>query len=262
MQLAQGLSLLRELLGRDRLPHALLLLGEENAQRAFARDAAALLLGEDIETSADGSWEEAPQSGEDEKLGAEELRDRIHASLQLRPVGKRRVLVLLGIERLSFEARDALLKPLEEPPPATVILIGAPDANAVSQTIRSRCRILRLSEPASAAIPDDAAIASIARRLDAANERVTPAAFFEELFGAKRGDLSSRREKARAFLALWIALQRECWRSNVGHRSEEAQRRAEAGLAALGDLRRQVTPELALSGLLFSLAGAENFARY
>lgn len=259
MEERQALELLQDLLRRERLPHALLLLGEESSLLSFARKACTLLLESTSEISPDLTFEEIPKPGEDDRLSATELRDRVHASLQLRPVGKRRVLVLLGIENLSPEARDALLKPLEEPPASTVILLGAPDANSVSDTIRSRCRTLRLSTALPAAGKLEQQFHELGIRLESELARtptqLDPNPYLAEIFGAKRGDLSARREKARQFLHSWMALQRTHWRVGENSAAERAALRADAALTALGDLKKQVTPELALGGMLFSLAG-------
>ncbi|MGI9254641.1 MAG: DNA polymerase III subunit delta', partial [Thermomicrobiales bacterium] len=49
-------------------------------------------------------------------------------------------------------AQEALLKTLEEPPPAVVMLMVADDAEALMPTIRSRCHVVDLRPVASAAI--------------------------------------------------------------------------------------------------------------
>ncbi|MFK7791351.1 MAG: hypothetical protein AB8B88_01650, partial [Devosiaceae bacterium] len=56
-----------------------------------------------------------------------------------------RVLVVDSVEELNNEGANALLKPLEEPPHKTVILLVAHTLSRVLPTIRSRCRHLAFS---------------------------------------------------------------------------------------------------------------------
>ena len=63
------------------------------------------------------------------------------ASLALRPLEARwRVAILEDVDRFSRDAYDALLKTLEEPPAFVVLLLVGAEAEAIPETIRSRCR--------------------------------------------------------------------------------------------------------------------------
>jgi DNA polymerase-3 subunit delta' len=75
------------------------------------------------------------------------LRER----LALRPLEARwRVAIIEDAETMSggggLPAASALLKTLEEPPPYAVIILIAPDAEAVLPTLRSRCRHIPLGQ--------------------------------------------------------------------------------------------------------------------
>lgn len=62
--------------------------------------------------------------------------------------GGRRVAVIDGAEWLNPQAQNALLRLLEEPPPATSLLLVASRASAIIATIRSRCVRVRFPDPA------------------------------------------------------------------------------------------------------------------
>lgn len=61
--------------------------------------------------------------------------------------GGRRVVLLIPAESLNAAAGNALLKMLEEPPPATLFLGVSDELDAVLATIRSRCLLLRAPMP-------------------------------------------------------------------------------------------------------------------
>jgi DNA polymerase III, delta subunit len=72
------------------------------------------------------------------------IRDLI-AELALLPVeGAARVAVVESAHRMNEDAQAALLKTLEEPPPATTIILCADAEEALLPTIRSRCARIRL----------------------------------------------------------------------------------------------------------------------
>lgn len=65
--------------------------------------------------------------------------------LALAPVeGRFRVAILDGMDKATAEASNALLKTLEEPPPHVVLVLIAPEAEALLPTIVSRCQPIAL----------------------------------------------------------------------------------------------------------------------
>ncbi|HEY3118509.1 MAG TPA: DNA polymerase III subunit [Chloroflexota bacterium] len=75
--------------------------------------------------------------------------------IALRPLeASRRVLIIDGADQLSVDGSDALLKNLEEPPPAVTFLLTAPDLAAVLPTIASRCQRVALHRVPQRAIED------------------------------------------------------------------------------------------------------------
>ena len=75
--------------------------------------------------------------------------------LTLRPMmAARKVAVLDGAHELNPAGQNALLKTLEEPPGAAVIVLTATGATHVLPTVRSRCQQIRLDPLSSAAVAE------------------------------------------------------------------------------------------------------------
>jgi DNA polymerase III subunit delta' len=66
--------------------------------------------------------------------------------------GRWQVVVFEDADRATEQAANALLKAIEEPAPRTVWLLCAPSAEELVTTIRSRCRLVTLRTPPSAAV--------------------------------------------------------------------------------------------------------------
>jgi len=82
--------------------------------------------------------------GERASILIDVVRDRILALVGYRPFeGRRRVFIIDGADDLRWEAQDALLKTLEEPPPAAMLILIATSPDALKATVLSRCRRLR-----------------------------------------------------------------------------------------------------------------------
>ncbi len=78
------------------------------------------------------------------KLGIEEAR-KIKDFLSLKPYqGSNRAVVLIAAENLTDAAQNALLKTLEEPPPGTILILGASSEDQFLPTILSRCQVINL----------------------------------------------------------------------------------------------------------------------
>jgi DNA polymerase-3 subunit delta' len=176
-------ELQRLLARRERMPHALLVTGPAGiGKAAFAKELARSLL---CESPASGlacgrcpscHWfdqsnhpdyreivpevaEEAdPEAAEGEGAKEPGKKSLVIKIDQIRAIGDFvaltthragfRVLVLRPAETLQAAAANALLKTLEEPPPATVIVLVSDRPARLLPTIRSRCQVLRLRAPA------------------------------------------------------------------------------------------------------------------
>ena len=72
------------------------------------------------------------------------LRERLLEVLGYRPFeAERRVYIIDEADALTDEAQDALLKTLEEPPPAAILILVTAYPDTLRPTIQSRCRRLR-----------------------------------------------------------------------------------------------------------------------
>ncbi|HOC13163.1 MAG TPA: DNA polymerase III subunit delta' [Propionicimonas sp.] len=87
-------------------------------------------------------------------IGVDEVRDLVRRSAMAPTLGRYQVLVVEDADRITERGADALLKSIEEPAPRTVWLLCAPTSNDVVATIRSRCRLMELSTPSTAAIAE------------------------------------------------------------------------------------------------------------
>jgi len=65
-----------------------------------------------------------------------------------------RVVLFEDADRATEQAANALLKAIEEPPPRTIWLLCAPSAADLPTTIRSRCRLITLRTPPTAAVAE------------------------------------------------------------------------------------------------------------
>ncbi len=68
--------------------------------------------------------------------------------------GRWQVVLFEDADRATEQAANALLKAIEEPAPRTVWLLCAPSAEELVTTIRSRCRLVVLRTPSSAAVAE------------------------------------------------------------------------------------------------------------
>src|SRR6516164_678239 len=68
--------------------------------------------------------------------------------------GRWQVVLFEDADRATEQAANALLKAIEEPAPRTVWLLCAPSADDLPTTIRSRCRLVTLRTPPTAAVAE------------------------------------------------------------------------------------------------------------
>lgn len=87
-------------------------------------------------------------------IGVNDARDVVAAASRRPTTGRLQIVIIEDADRLTEQAANALLKAVEEPPPATVFLLCAPsvDPEDISITLRSRCRHVALVTPTSDAI--------------------------------------------------------------------------------------------------------------
>lgn len=79
----------------------------------------------------------------------DDIRGIIQLADQRPMIGRMRVILLDEIHRLTPQAVEALLKPLEEPSEQTLWILATSEANSVKQTIKNRCEFIPI-KPVSA----------------------------------------------------------------------------------------------------------------
>jgi DNA polymerase-3 subunit delta' len=89
--------------------------------------------------------------GDEASIKIRTLRERVLDVVGYRPFeARRRVFIIDGADDLTKEAQDALLKTLEEPPSASMLILVTTFPDALLPTIQSRCRRLRFGPLAEA----------------------------------------------------------------------------------------------------------------
>jgi len=128
-------------------------------------------------TVVDLAWQDVaipPKNRTDRSRSRQELSidavRHLRQDIVTRPVlGRYKLQIVDAAGLLSDSAVDAYLKTLEEPPPFAVIVLIAESADQVSETIRSRCRIVELGgvprERIAAALRDRGLDAAAAGRI-------------------------------------------------------------------------------------------------
>lgn len=107
----------------------------------------------------DAEPESMDDGGKKTKNTSREIRiEQIRQLIDFANVGTHRdglrVILLYPLEALNLHAANALLKTLEEPPPATLFLLVADRTDGILPTILSRCRKFPLQMPEHAAALD------------------------------------------------------------------------------------------------------------
>jgi DNA polymerase III subunit delta' len=86
--------------------------------------------------------------------GVRQTRDLVLRAAAAPVYGRWRVVLFEDADRATEQAANALLKAIEEPAPRTVWLLCAPSPDDLPTTIRSRCRLVTLRTPRTAAVAE------------------------------------------------------------------------------------------------------------
>jgi DNA polymerase III subunit delta' len=84
--------------------------------------------------------------------GVKQTRDLVLKAAAAPVIGRWRIVLFEDADRATEQAANALLKAIEEPAPRTIWLLCAPYADDLPTTIRSRCRLVTLRTPSTAAV--------------------------------------------------------------------------------------------------------------
>jgi len=90
------------------------------------------------------------QPGDSGTIKVDQVRDAIDRTAYRPFEGRRRVVIVDEADALLSEAQNALLKTLEEPPPASVFVLVTARPDMLLPTVRSRCHRLRFGPLAAA----------------------------------------------------------------------------------------------------------------
>jgi len=94
------------------------------------------------------------EPGDSGSIKIEQVRDAIDRASYRPFEGRRRLVIVDEADALMPQAQDALLKTLEEPPPASVFVLVSATPDTLLSTIRSRCQRLRFAPLPPAEIAD------------------------------------------------------------------------------------------------------------
>jgi DNA polymerase III delta prime subunit len=79
----------------------------------------------------------------DPSIGIDLIKDIISASKHRPLIYNTKTIILLEAEKMTIEAQNALLKLLEEPPSYISIILTSEYPQSLTETIQSRCQIIR-----------------------------------------------------------------------------------------------------------------------
>ncbi len=84
-------------------------------------------------------------------ISVDNIRQQVNKDINIKPYsGEYKIYIIDEAEKMNVQAQNALLKTLEEPPEYAVILLLVTRAEAMLQTILSRCVVLNIKP-----VPDD-----------------------------------------------------------------------------------------------------------
>src|SRR5688572_20315090 len=152
-------ALLRQAVIRGRVPQTMLLAGPEGVRKHTVAVALAQALNCTKSTDgiacgrcstctriAKGQFSDVVEvdNGDIASISIKSIREQVLDPVGYRPFeGQRRVFIIDPADALSLPAQDALLKTLEEPPPASVLILISAYPDSLLPTVVSRCRRVR-----------------------------------------------------------------------------------------------------------------------
>lgn len=92
------------------------------------------------------------EPGETGSIKVDQIRDAIERSAYRPFEGRRRVVIIDSADAVLPDAQNALLKTLEEPPPASSFVLVTSRPDVLLPTVRSRCQVMRFGRLAPAEV--------------------------------------------------------------------------------------------------------------
>ena len=180
------------------------------------------------------------EPGDSGAIKVDQVREAIERAAYRPFEGRRRVVIVDEADALLPEAQNALLKTLEEPPPASVFVLVTARPDVLLPTVRSRCQRLRFG-PLRQADVADVLIARSRRRAGRGARRRR---------GRGRQRRRARSTAARRTRTTRATPPRGCCRGvRLVHRSAPAARRRAKALAPAGSRPRRAVAPAARAGV-------------
>lgn len=156
----RALDLLRRAVSRRSVPQSLLFAGPEGVGKRTAAIALAQAVNcpqPTVDGDACGACNTCRRilagtfsdvvtldKGDKASIGIDPLRDQVLGPIAYRPFeGRHRVFIIDPADEMTPQTQDALLKTLEEPPSAAIIILITAYPDSMLATVRSRCRRVR-----------------------------------------------------------------------------------------------------------------------
>jgi DNA polymerase-3 subunit delta' len=212
-----AVDLLRRAVAEQRVPQSLLIAGPEGIGKGTLALALAQAVncrrpenGDGCGTCtncrriASGQFSDVTrlELGDEASIKIRAVRERVIEPIAYRPFeGARRVSIIDPADAMTREAQDALLKTLEEPPSAALLILVSAYPDTLLPTIQSRCRRLRLG-----VLSDDDVMRVLVERegIPAPQARALAAASGGRVaaaLAARSGTFEADRDAAWSFLA-------------------------------------------------------------
>ncbi len=136
---------IKNAINNDKITHAYMFEGMKGiGKKLFARELGSILINStNIENNPD--YIEINPDGSSIKIA--QIRN-LQNDIIIKPHGKYKIYAICESEKMTVEAQNALLKTLEEPPPYAIIILITNNKEALLDTIKSRCEIIKFT-PAS-----------------------------------------------------------------------------------------------------------------
>ncbi len=91
-------------------------------------------------------WHLQPEEGK-QVISIDQVRSLLEFAYKTPQIAAQKAIVVWPADLMNRNAANALLKCLEEPPPSTQFVLSSANPGRLPATIRSRCQVVRVSEP-------------------------------------------------------------------------------------------------------------------